>query len=297
MSEDLAALAGRLMAAPYVARLGVQVASIEADRVQLRLPYKDENSNPGRALHGGVAASLIDIAGGLVSWAALGGGPDLEAGTLDLSVDYLAAAIGEDIVASAEVLRRGKELVYSAIDVRNEAGKRIAAGLVTYRLFDMSTAPRAAERQRAVTPAAAPSRELVRGATAFVSVPFIAGLGVDVVHAADGEATVRMPFAAGNADHGDVVHEGALAALLDTTGALASWSITGLNFAYKASTVGIHVNYHAPASREAVVAHARTLRRNNEIFLNQVTVSGAESQRIVATGSVTYRIVVPDSEG
>ncbi len=297
MSTELVTLAERLIAAPYVARLGVQVASIEAERLQLRLPYKDENSNPGRALHGGVAASLIDIAGGLVSRAALGGGPDVEAGTLDLSVDYLAAAIGEDIIAAAEVLRRGKELVYSMVDVRNEAGKRIAAGLVTYRLFDPSTASGAGARQRALAPETAPARELIRGATAFVSVPFIAGLGVDVVHAAEGEATVRMPFAAGNADHGEVVHEGALAALLDTTGALASWSITGLNFAYKASTVGIHVNYHAPARHEAVVAYARTLRRNNEIFLNQVTVSGAQSQRIVATGTVTYRIVVPDDEG
>jgi uncharacterized protein (TIGR00369 family) len=90
------------------------------------------------------------------------------------------------------------------------------------------------------------------------------------------------------------VHEGALAALIDTTGALASWSITGLNFAYKASTVGIHVNYHAPARREEVIADARTLRRNNEIFLNHVRVFGCTSGQLIASGSVTYRIVVTD---
>ena len=103
-----------------------------------------------------------------------------------------------------------------------------------------------------------------------------------------------MPFAPANADVDDAVHEGALAALIDTTGALASWSIVGLNMSYKASTVGIHVNYHAPAVGQEVVAHARTLRRNNEIYLNQVTVSGRTSGTIVATGSVTYRIVVND---
>ena len=42
--------------------------------------------------------------------------------------------------------------------------------------------------------------------------------------------------------------------LIDTTGALASWSLTGLNFAYKASTVGIHVSHHARAHHEEVVA-------------------------------------------
>jgi len=42
-----------------------------------------------------------------------------------------------------------------------------------------------------------------------------------------------------------------------------------------------------------VVAEARTWRRNDEIFLNQVTVGERDSGRVVATGTVTYRIVVP----
>ena len=49
----------------------------------------------------------------------------------------------------------------------------------------------------------------------------------------------------------------------------------------------------AAAAVEDVVATARTVRRNDEIFLNQVTVSEVRSKRVVATGSVTYRIVVP----
>ncbi len=83
-----------------------------------------------------------------------------------------------------------------------------------------------------------------------------------------------------------------LAALIDTAGSMVSWSITGLDFTFKASTVGIHVNYHAPVYREDVVAYARTRRRNNKIFLNEVILGGRASRRVVATGSVTYRIVV-----
>jgi uncharacterized protein (TIGR00369 family) len=289
-------MAARCERAPYNARLGIRVESVEVDGARLRVPYKDENSNPGRALHGGVAASTIDIAGALAAMSGVKPSPDLETGTLDLSVNYLAAAIGEDIVATAEVLRRGKEIIYSTVDVRNDAGKRIATGLATYRAFDLGAQPVARERQRAATPAAhaAGSAELIRGARMFVSVPFIASLGTEVEHAHDGQAILRMPFKTDNADHDDAVHEGALAALIDTTGALASWSVVGLNFAWKASTVGIHVNYHAAAQREAVIAHAHTLRRNNEIFLNSVTVSGCASGKIIATGSVTYRIVVTE---
>jgi len=295
MSEQFAALRQRFEGVPYHASLGVRVEAVEADRVRIRVPFTDAIANPGRALHGGVAASAVDIAGALAAWSGVDARRALESGTLDLSVDYLAAAIGEDIIATAEVLRRGKELVYSDVDVRNDAGKRIARGLVTYRLFDHTAVPAARERQLRVRPEPLPTQpELILGADAFVSLGFIAHLGITVSHAHGGAAVLGMAAKTAHDDADGATHEGALAALIDTTGALASWSIVGLNMRHKASTVGIHVNYHAAARGEAVVAHARTLRRNNEIFLNTVTVSGRDSGAIVATGSVTYRIVVSE---
>ena len=101
-----------------------------------------------------------------------------------------------------------------------------------------------------------------------------------------------MPFREENDDGDGAVHEGALAALLDTTGAMASWSIVGLDLRHKASTVGVHLSYPGRAVREDVSASGRTLRRDNEIFLNTVTIVGVSSRQVVATGSVTYRIVV-----
>jgi uncharacterized protein (TIGR00369 family) len=288
MTEDRLA---RVTAAPYAARLGVVVESVETDRARIRVPYKDENSNPGRALHGGVPASTIGIAGVLAAWSGLAERIH-EAGTLDLSVDYLAAAIGEDIVADAQVLRRGKEIVYSDVDVRNDAGKRIAKGLVTYRALDRPPAGPARQRVTHADPAPADAGDVPKLARAIVSVPFIASLGMRIARMADGHSVLHMPSTPDKSDHDGAVHEGALAALLDTTGAMASWSLAGVDLRYKASTVGIHVNYHGPA-REDVVAEGRTWRRNDEIFLNQVTASERTSRRVVATGTVTYRIVVP----
>lgn len=293
MEAALADLARRFESAPYNARLGIRVESVEPERVRVRVPYKDENSNPGRALHGGVAASTIDITGALAARASFGGKAGLEAGTLDLSVSYLAAAIGEDIIADGEVLRRGKELVYCDVAIRNEAGKKIARGMVTYRLFDRAADPAAAERQLAQKAADLPGgSEVPRGASMMTALPFMARLGLSIEHMHGGRSLVRMPFQRDNTDHDDVVHEGAIAALLDTTGAMAAWSVVGLNFQYKASTAGIHVNFHAPVAKEDLVAAGTTLRRNNEIFLNHVQVSGVRSGTVAATGSVTYRIVV-----
>jgi uncharacterized protein (TIGR00369 family) len=302
MTAELAALAARCERTPYHAALGIRVESLEPDRAQVRVPYKDENSNPGRALHGGVAASTIDIAGTLAACTGLASVPGLETGTLDLTVHYLAAAIGEDIVAGARVLRRGKEIVYVDVDVANDAGKPIAKGLVTYRAAAAAAGPAARGRQRVVEPAvagAAPpppagADDVPRLARAIVAVPFMARLGLDITYMKEGRSRVEMPFRPEHADDGGALHEGALAALLDTTGAMASWSLTGIDFRYKASTVGIHVSYHGRAEGEGVEAVGRTLRRNNEIFLNHVTVSARRSGRLLATGSVTYRIVVPD---
>ena len=285
-------LGARIAAAPYCARLGVVVEDLAADRARIRIPYKEENSNPGKALHGGVAASTIDVAGVL---AAIGGSGDdrsFDAGTLDLSVNYLAAAIGEDIVADAQVLRRGKEIVYSDVDVRNDGGKRIARGLVTYRALDHP--PAGEERQRS-THADAPVGEgddVPPLARAIVAVPFMKSLGMRITRMKDGHTILRMPFTVEKTDHEGAAHEGAVAALVDTTGAMASWSVVGIDLRYKASTVGIHVTFHAPA-RGDLVAEARTWRRNDEIFLNQVVASEAGSGRVIATGAVTYRIVVP----
>lgn len=291
MSEDPTALAARFERVPYVASLGVRVESIEAERVRVRVPYQDANSNPGKALHGGVAASTVDIAGTLAAWTGIVARPALETGTVDLAVDYLAAAIGEDIVAEAQVLRRGKELTYVDVDVRNDGGKRIAKGLVTHRAFDLGAVPAARERQRYldVPPPEPPDGEVPQFGRVFVAAPFIARLGMTILAMRDGHAVVRMAPPPASEDGAGHVHEGALAALLDTAGAVAPWSVAGLDYRFKASTVGIHASYHAPATGE-VVAEARTLRRNNEIFLNAVTL--ACGGRAVATGTVTYRIVV-----
>jgi len=55
----------------------------------------------------------------------------------------------------------------------------------------------------------------------------------------------------------------------------------------------MHVSYHTPARGEDVVAVAHTLTRTDESFQNRVIVIGRTSGRALATGSVTYRIVVP----
>ena len=88
---------------PYSRFLGVKLERVDAAGARLVLPYSDENSNPGKALHGGCAASIGAIGGQVVARAVLGA----DAGpchTAQMQVSYLAAAIGEDVVAEIGAL-------------------------------------------------------------------------------------------------------------------------------------------------------------------------------------------------
>jgi uncharacterized protein (TIGR00369 family) len=278
---------------PYLAGLGLRVERADADGALVRVPFRESNSNPGGALHGGVAASIVDVAAAM---AARAGAPDragIEHGTLDLTVDYLAAAINEDVVGTARVLRRGKELAYVAVDVATDAGKAIATGLVTWRAGEGGGDDRQLHRDVAPLPPSDP--QLPSFVRFFTAAPFMARLGLAARGARDGVAHVALPWQPGNADADGRLHDGALAALIDTTAAMASWSLVPLDPRNKASTVGLHVSPLARAADEEVVAVARTLRRNNEIFQNVVEVQGTRSGRRVAVASVTYRIVVPSA--
>jgi len=54
--------------------------------------------------------------------------------TVGLTVTYLASAEGEDLRATARVLRRGRSLVYLDVEVQSVSGISVARGLVTYKL-------------------------------------------------------------------------------------------------------------------------------------------------------------------
>jgi len=281
----------RVEAEPYCRALGVAVETLDDGRARLRLPYDDRNSNPGRALHGGVAASLIDIAGSLAARTGFDPDADMESSVIDVAVSYLAAAIGEEIVADANVLRRGKEITYSDVAIATMEGKAIARGLVTHRAVPAGGRPRLFAG--AADPDALLASEVSSLGKAFMKVPFIGRLGMRNERMEAGTARVRLPFLEVNTGERNAVHEGAIIALVDTSGAMASWSIVGLDFSFKASTVGVHVNFTGPAIGEELVSLARTLRKNEEIFWNEVTVVGATSRNLVAHGDVVYRIVVP----
>lgn len=119
---------------PLVQHLGIELQSLEPDRAELRLPYDARLATVGDVVHGGAIASLIDTAGMAATWADPEVEPESLAGaTVSMNVDYVAAARGQDLLAVATVVRRGRSICFTEISVTEPGGRLVAKGSVVQR--------------------------------------------------------------------------------------------------------------------------------------------------------------------
>jgi len=114
---------------------GIEVAELRADGARLRLPFAAFLPTLADVVHGGAIGALIDttaaaavFAGPLEDSAAEGGA------TVDLTVQLLGAARGQDLTAAGGVRRRAGSVCFCAVDVSAADGTLVATGLVTYKL-------------------------------------------------------------------------------------------------------------------------------------------------------------------
>jgi uncharacterized protein (TIGR00369 family) len=123
-----------LVHSPFVLHLGIRLESIEPDRARLAMPYREELATIGDVVHGGALSSLVDTAAMAASWSRHEVTGPLRGTTVGLSVDFVAAATGEQVTADARVMRRGRSLCFCDVDVVDAGGDLVAKGIVTYKL-------------------------------------------------------------------------------------------------------------------------------------------------------------------
>ena len=268
---------------PYSAFLGVQVESIDENAARLVMPYRDENSNPGRVLHGGCAASLGAIAGQAIARASIGaGGAPFH--NAQLQVNYLAAAIAEEVVVDARRLRKGRELCFVDVDIATREGKAIAKVTSTVR-------GRMEKPTHIPYETAGDAGEADPGSMGphIGQIPFIGNRGIAVEHMTGGTSRLTMPPLEANLDRAGHMHEGAVLALLDTAGAMAGWAHAGVG-PYKASTASMQIQNLAPAPASELVAYGRCVENDDEMYWVDVEVASRQEGRVYARGCVLYRI-------
>jgi uncharacterized protein (TIGR00369 family) len=122
-----------LPASPMVQHLGIELAELSPDHAELVLPFDPRLATTGDIVHGGAIATLIDTAGMAVTWSDDAEPDSLSGSTITMNVDYVAAARGTDLRATAHVIRRGRSLCFTEITVAEPDGRVVARGSVVQR--------------------------------------------------------------------------------------------------------------------------------------------------------------------
>jgi uncharacterized protein (TIGR00369 family) len=137
----------------------------------------------------------------------------------------------------------------------------------------------------------AQQKNLARMAKVIAMTPFMKHLGMEFVEGGEGYARIKLRYQHENSTVGQALHGGAIASLIDTTGAMAAWTTAEIATPrYFGSTVGVNVNYLSGAIGEDIFADGRVLKRGKEIIYADVRVANGEG-KLLAQGTVVYRII------
>jgi uncharacterized protein (TIGR00369 family) len=274
----------------FAAFLGIHILDVSHERAVLVLPYQPEHANADGPLNGGASASLLNMAGAVAAWTGVDLNTEPHLSCVDMSVQYLSAAMQEDVIAEAQVLRRGRDLFFLDVALRtpDPEATPICQGLMMYRAPNYADhAPRLrAQHQLLPAPALIPPDDpwLIEGYTQK--------LRMICLHQSPGRARMAMPCTPEHVDERGQMHEGALASIADIAGTAAAWSLVPNREGVRGSTVGMQLSYPHPTS-ESVIADAYVQQRSEEFFFSTVHVTGAETGQLVAMGQVSYRLVQP----
>jgi len=123
-----------IVGSPYGRLLGLEVVAVEPERVRVKLPFRAEVTTVGDVVHGGAIGSLVDVAATAAAWSGADPATATRGATVALAINYLAPGRGQDLLATARVIQRGRTLCVCDVDVEGADGARVARALVTYRL-------------------------------------------------------------------------------------------------------------------------------------------------------------------
>lgn len=118
----------------YGRLIGAELVDAEPDCVRVRLPYREAVTTLGDTVHGGAIAALVDIAATASFWANPDQVPGSRGTTIGFTLNFVAAARARDLLATARVRRRGREICTGSVSVCDDAGTEVAVALVTYKL-------------------------------------------------------------------------------------------------------------------------------------------------------------------
>lgn len=112
--------------------LGARIASVTPGRVVIALPHRAEVTQQNGYIHAGATSAIADSAGGYATLTLCP--PDSDVLTVEYKINLVAPAVGERLEAVGEVVKAGRTLTVTALDVhavRNGSRTLVATGQQT----------------------------------------------------------------------------------------------------------------------------------------------------------------------
>ncbi|MET4079548.1 PaaI family thioesterase [Janibacter sp. UYMM211] len=102
--------------------LGARLGSVESGEVHIHLPMSPAVTQQHGMFHGGVTTTVADSAGGYAALTLLDDGSEVL--TVELKVNFLAPARGEELEAVGSVIKSGRTLSVCRLEVYARDGDR-----------------------------------------------------------------------------------------------------------------------------------------------------------------------------
>ena len=135
MDPNLEAIVKKtIVGSPLAKMLGVEEVALEIDRAELRLPFRTEVTTIADVVRGGSQAARVDFAATAAAYSGVDPVKLARGTTIGFTINYLSAGRGQDLIAKAQVIQRGKSIVVIDVAVDGADGKNVSRALVTYKL-------------------------------------------------------------------------------------------------------------------------------------------------------------------
>lgn len=120
--------------------------------------------------------------------------------------------------------------------------------------------------------------------------PFVSEMGISLEEIGDARARLLMPFRPELVTIGEMVHGGAIAALVDITAMVTSWAGAEVPEKLRGVTVSLSTEFIDSANSEDLIGEGTLLRRGATLSMSEVEIRSAVDQRLIAKALATYKV-------
>lgn len=125
----------------FAGLVGLRVLSGEAGEAVIECEVGPDHLNVGGTVHGGVIATLVDVAVGVACHTLDAERPGRATATTELNITFLQPSSAGPLTCRARIRRRGRSLAVGEAEVSDAAGRLMALGRATYLVGGAGPAP------------------------------------------------------------------------------------------------------------------------------------------------------------